>query len=62
MLALDITGLEMCFPGLDTPVLSIPRLHLPAGGQLAVTGAARSRKSTLVYAITRLDTATGGSV
>lgn len=62
MLALYISGLEMRFPGLDTPVLSIPRLHLPAGGQLAVTGASGSGKSTLVNAITGLETATAGSV
>ncbi|WP_421592749.1 ABC transporter ATP-binding protein [Shinella sp. M27] len=62
MLALDISGLEMRFPGLDTPVLSIPRLHLPASGQLAVTGASGSGKSTLVNAITGLETATSGSV
>ncbi|RFZ87392.1 ATP-binding cassette domain-containing protein [Shinella sp. WSJ-2] len=62
MLALDISGLEMRFPGLDTPVLSLPRLHLPAGRQLAVTGASGSGKSTLVNAITGLETATSGSV
>ncbi|WP_421578892.1 ABC transporter ATP-binding protein [Shinella sp. M31] len=62
MLALDISGLEMRFPGLDVPVLSISRLHLPAGGQLAVTGASGSGKSTLVNAITGLETATSGSV
>lgn len=62
MLALDISGLEMRFPGLDTPVLSIPRLHLPAGGQLAVTGASGSGKSTLVNAVTGLEIATSGSV
>ena len=62
MLALDISGLEMRFPGLDVPVLSILRLHLPAGGQLAVTGASGSGKSTLVNAITGLETATSGSV
>lgn len=62
MLALDISGLEMRFPGLDTPVLSIPGLHLPAGAQLAVTGASGSGKSTLVNAITGLETTTSGSV
>lgn len=62
MLALDISGLEMRFPGLDTPVLSIPQLHLAAGGQLAVTGASGSGKSTLVNAITGLENTTAGSV
>ncbi|WP_065375833.1 ABC transporter ATP-binding protein [Ensifer adhaerens] len=62
MLALGISGLTMRFPGLDTPVLAIDRLHLPAGGQLVVTGASGSGKSTLVNAITGLETATSGSV
>jgi len=62
MLALDITGLEMRFPGLDMPVLSIPRLQLAAGAQLAVTGASGSGKSTLVNAITGLEMATQGVV
>lgn len=61
MLALDISGLQMRFPGLETPVLSIPRLHLPAGSQLAVTGASGSGKSTLVNVVTGLETATQGS-
>ena len=62
MLALDITGLGMRFPGLDAPVLAIDSLHLPAGGQLAVTGASGSGKSTFVNAITGLDTVTDGAV
>jgi len=62
MLELDISGLEMRFPGLDAPVLAIDRLHLPAGGRLAVTGASGSGKSTLVNAVTGLETATSGTV
>ena len=62
MLALDITNLTMRFPGLDAPVLAIGRLHLAAGGQLAVTGASGSGKTTLVNAITGLETVSGGAV
>lgn len=52
----------MRFPGLDAPVLAVERLHLPAGGRLAITGASGSGKSTLVNAITGLETVTSGSV
>lgn len=62
MLALAISGLTMRFPGLDAPVLSIDRLHLPAGGHLAITGASGSGKSTLINAITGLESVTSGSV
>ena len=62
MLSLDIAGLEMRFPGLASPVLSIGRFHLPAGARLAVTGASGSGKSTLVNAITGLERVERGSV
>ncbi|MFB2564702.1 ABC transporter ATP-binding protein [Rhizobium sp. IMFF44] len=62
MLALDISGLEMQFPGLAAPVLAIDRFHLPAGGRLAITGASGSGKSTFVNAITGLEDVGNGSV
>ncbi len=62
MLALDISGLEMQFPGLAAPVLAIDRFHLPAGGRLAITGASGSGKSTFVNAITGLEDVRNGSV
>jgi putative ABC transport system ATP-binding protein len=62
MLSLDIRGLEMRFPGLETPVLCIERFHLPAGSRLAVTGASGSGKSTLVNAVTGLERVTIGHV
>jgi putative ABC transport system ATP-binding protein len=62
MLALDIADLEMRFPGLATPVLAIEKLHLPAGGGLAITGASGSGKSTLVNVVTGLEPATKGCV
>jgi putative ABC transport system ATP-binding protein len=62
MLALDISGLEIRFSGLDAPVLAIDRLHLASGGRLAVTGASGSGKSTLVNAVTGLEAATSGTV
>ncbi|NTJ68163.1 ABC transporter ATP-binding protein [Agrobacterium rhizogenes] len=62
MLALDVSSLKMQFPGLAAPVLSIDRLHLPAGGRLAITGASGSGKSTFVNAITGLEDVRDGSV
>ena len=62
MLALDVSGLKMQFPGLAAPVLSIDRLHLPAGGRLAITGASGSGKSTFVNAITGLEDVTHGNI
>ncbi|MBB6484688.1 ABC transporter ATP-binding protein [Rhizobium lusitanum] len=62
MLALDISALEMQFPGLAEPVLAIERFHLPAGGRLAITGASGSGKSTFVNAITGLETITRGNI
>ncbi len=62
MLALDISGLEMRFPGLAAPVLTIDRFHLPAGGRLAITGASGSGKSTFVNAITGLEDVGNGSI
>ncbi|MFJ6321585.1 MULTISPECIES: ABC transporter ATP-binding protein [unclassified Rhizobium] len=62
MLALDISGLEMRFPGLAAPVLSIERFHLPAGNRLAITGASGSGKSTFVNAITGLETIIRGNI
>ncbi|MBB3285084.1 MULTISPECIES: ATP-binding cassette domain-containing protein [Rhizobium] len=62
MLALDVSSLEMQFPGLAAPVLAIERFHLPAGGRLAITGASGSGKSTFVNAITGLEKVTRGSI
>lgn len=62
MLALQILDLVQRFPGLDAPALDIPRLSLPAGGQLAVIGASGSGKSTLVNAITGLERPGAGVV
>lgn len=62
MLALDVSDLKMHFPGLAAPVLAIDRLHLPAGGRLAITGASGSGKSTFVNAITGLEDVADGTV
>lgn len=55
MPALQLSGIEMAFPGLDAPALSIPALSVPAGAQVAVAGPSGSGKSTLVNVITGLE-------
>jgi len=61
-LSLDITDLEVRFPELALPVLSIEKFSLVAGGHLAITGASGSGKSTLVNAITGLEPVKAGKV
>ena len=61
-LPLNITNLEVCFPGLALPVLSIEKFTLHAGGHLAITGASGSGKTTLVNAITGLEPVRNGQV
>jgi len=61
-LSLAITNLEVRFPGLALPVLSIENFSLNAGGHLAITGASGSGKSTLVNAITGLEPVKAGKV
>ena len=61
-LSLDIANLEVRFPGLELPVLTIEKFNLVAGGHLAITGASGSGKSTLVNAITGLEPIKTGKV
>lgn len=61
-LSIDISNLEVRFPGLSLPVLAIEKFSLPAGGHLAITGASGSGKSTLVNAITGLEPVKIGKV
>ncbi|QRZ16170.1 ATP-binding cassette domain-containing protein (plasmid) [Paracoccus methylovorus] len=62
MLALQLSGVEVRFPGLDAPALHIPDLTLPAGGRMSVAGPSGSGKSTLVNVITGLERPTTGRV
>lgn len=62
MLALQLSGVTVRFPGLDTPALTIPELSLPGGGHLAVVGASGSGKSTLVNVVTGLERPAEGQV
>lgn len=61
-LALDIRQLEVRFPGLQLPVLSVEKFNLAAGEHLAITGASGSGKSTLVNVITGLEPVKTGKV
>lgn len=62
MLSLHLSGVEMRFRGLESPALSVPKLTIPAGGQVAVAGPSGSGKSTLVNVITGLERPTAGRV
>ena len=62
MLDLSIEAVEVTFPGLATPALSIESFRLPAGGHLAVTGASGSGKSTLVNILTGLERLKKGTI
>ena len=59
---LNLAGVEMSFPGLATPVLSIADLRIEAGTRVAVAGASGSGKSTFVNLVTGLERASKGHV
>lgn len=49
--ALDIQGLQLCYPGSKQIVLDIPRLTIEAGSLTAVVGPSGAGKSTLLRAV-----------
>src|SRR6218665_3649311 len=55
MLPLEIDAVSVRYPGLSTPVLDIPKLSIPSGSRVAITGASGSGKSTLVNVMTGLE-------
>jgi putative ABC transport system ATP-binding protein len=62
MLSLSVRGLEVRFPGLAVPALSIDALDLPAGAHVAVAGPSGSGKTTLVNVLAGLQMGQSGSV
>ena len=62
MLALCLSSVEVTYPGLAAPVLSVPELRMPAGSRVAITGPSGSGKSTLINIITGLERAPTGRV
>ncbi|MCF3642398.1 ATP-binding cassette domain-containing protein [Rhizobium sp. TRM95111] len=59
---LELDGVDVSYPGLPAPVLSINRLTIAAGEHVAVTGASGSGKSTLVNVVTGLERVATGRV
>lgn len=62
MVSLSLADISVSFPGLLSPVLTIERLHIPAGAHVAVTGASGSGKSTFVNIITGLERVRQGRI
>ncbi|MBX3537495.1 MAG: ATP-binding cassette domain-containing protein [Chelatococcus sp.] len=59
---LCLNGVEMSFPGLAAPVLSIASLRIEAGTRVAIAGASGSGKSTFVNLVTGLERASKGRI
>ncbi len=62
MLSLSVRGLEVRFPGLAVPALSVDALDLPAGSHVAVAGPSGSGKTTLVNVLAGLQMGQRGGV
>ena len=62
MADLHLSGLQVRFPGLDTPALDIAGLRIAAGEMVAVAGPSGSGKSTLVHVLTGLELPGRGAV
>ena len=57
---IDLDGLTFSYPGKGIPALESVRIHVPAGGSLAILGRTGSGKSTLANLLLRLyDTQSG---
>lgn len=62
MVALQLSGVTVAFPGLDAPVLDIPALAIAAGEMVAVVGPSGSGKTTLINVLTGLERPVAGEV
>lgn len=62
MLALEIEGLALRYPGLAAPVLDIPAFALPAGACIALTGPSGSGKTSFINIAIGLERAGTGRI
>ncbi|MCJ8144518.1 ATP-binding cassette domain-containing protein [Ancylobacter sp. A5.8] len=60
--ALALRGVEVRFPGLERPALSVPALDLAPGEHVALTGPSGSGKTTLLNIVTGMERPDTGAV
>lgn len=62
MTDIQLKQVKVCFDDLESPVLDIPQLTVPARSQLAITGESGSGKTTLINIICGLEKVSSGEV
>ena len=59
---ITLRDLEIRYPGMDEPLLSIPSAHVESGGRVLLRGDSGSGKSSLLHVLTGLARPSAGDV